>query len=360
MDFTPTEAQTALSELTRTILTRELTPARLSEADQSAHRFDCPLWTLLAEAGLLGLGVPEALGGSGHGVLEQCAVLHELGRAVAPVPYLAHTVATATLAAHGGTAWLPRALSGEAVYTVALTESAATTADPTPDGWLLNGTKTAVPHGLLADLFLVPATTPEGPRLFAVTPTDPGVTLERQDVVDGDQEALLDLSGTPLPADRQLTEGAHTFAHDRTLLAWSALQLGTTERALELTADHARTRIQFDRPIGQFQAVAQRLADAYVDVAAVRLTLWQAAWRVSEGLPASESLATAKFWAADAGHRVAHTAVHVHGGVGIDVTHSLHRYFVAAKRAEFALGGATEQLRVLGAELVRQAGPGRQ
>jgi alkylation response protein AidB-like acyl-CoA dehydrogenase len=97
--------------------------------------------------------------------------------------------------------------------------------------------------------------------------------------------------------------------------------------------------------------VAQRLADAYIDVEAVRLTMWEAAWRLEEGLPAAAEVATAKFWAADAGHRVAHTAVHVHGGTGIDLDGAIHRYFTAAKRTEFTLGGATAQLRRLGAEL---------
>jgi acyl-CoA dehydrogenase len=124
-----------------------------------------------------------------------------------------------------------------------------------------------------------------------------------------------------------------------------------TARALELTADYARERIQFGKPIGGFQAVAQRLADAYIDCEAVRLTMWQAAWRLAEGLPCAAEIATAKFWAADAGHRVAHTAVHVHGGVGIDLSHPAHRYFTAAKHCEFMLGGATLQLRRLGAEL---------
>ena len=110
------------------------------------------------------------------------------------------------------------------------------------------------------------------------------------------------------------------------------------ERALELTAAYAREREQFGRPIGSFQAVAQRLADAYIDVEAVRLTMWEAAWRVAERLPAPAEIATAKFWAADAGHRVAHTAVHVHGGTGIDVDAPTHRYFIAAKRNEFTLG----------------------
>jgi alkylation response protein AidB-like acyl-CoA dehydrogenase len=109
--------------------------------------------------------------------------------------------------------------------------------------------------------------------------------------------------------------------------------------------------VQFGKPIGGFQAVAQRLADAYIDTEAIRLTMWQAAWLLDEGLPCDSEVATAKFWAADAGHRVAHTAVHVHGGVGIDTDYPLHRYFVAAKHNEFALGGATTQLRRIGAAL---------
>ena len=133
-------------------------------------------------------------------------------------------------------------------------------------------------------------------------------------------------------------------------LLLGAAQAGVIERALELTAEHARTRVQFGRPIGAFQAVAQRLADAYIDVEAVRLTLWQAVWMLSSDEPGAEmAVATAKFWAAEAGHRVAHTAVHVHGGMGIDTSSPVHRYFTAAKHHEFALGGATVQLLRIGA-----------
>jgi acyl-CoA dehydrogenase len=138
----------------------------------------------------------------------------------------------------------------------------------------------------------------------------------------------------------------------RATVGHCAAQAGVVERALELTAEYARTRVQFGRPIGAFQAVAQRLAEAYIDAEAVRLTLWQAVWALdSDASSAGLAVATAKFWAAEAGHRVAHTAVHVHGGMGIDVTYPVHRYFVAAKRNEFALGGATAQLRRIGGAL---------
>jgi alkylation response protein AidB-like acyl-CoA dehydrogenase len=134
-------------------------------------------------------------------------------------------------------------------------------------------------------------------------------------------------------------------------LGRSAFQLGVVERALELTAQYAREREQFDRPIGSFQAVSSRLADGYIDVKALRLTVTQAAWRLSEDLPAELDVNTAAFWAAEAGHRVAHTTVHVHGGVGIDTDHPVHRYFLAAKETEFAVGGATGQLLRIGREL---------
>jgi hypothetical protein len=125
----------------------------------------------------------------------------------------------------------------------------------------------------------------------------------------------------------------------RATIGVCAQQLGVLERLLEMTAGYASERIQFGRPIGTFQAVAQRLADAFIDVEAVRLTMWQAALSRERA-----DIAVAKFWAADAGHRVAHTAVHIHGGVGIDLDSPVHRYFVMAKRLEFALGHATESL----------------
>ena len=137
----------------------------------------------------------------------------------------------------------------------------------------------------------------------------------------------------------------------RVTLGTCAYQVGVLEEALRVTAEYARERVQFGKPIGSFQAVAQRLADAYIDVKGARLTMWQAAWALSAGLDGDEEVAVAKFWAAEAGHRVAHTLVHVHGGVGLDRDHPVHRYFLAAKRAEFAYGGATAALRRLGSAL---------
>jgi alkylation response protein AidB-like acyl-CoA dehydrogenase len=339
--------------------------------------FDAGLWHELGKAGVLSAALPESAGGAGLGLLEQCSVLIELGRALAPVPYLPSIVLAASALARFGTPeqvarWAEPAARGELVLTAALTEGdvsepmAPTARSSGPDGG--NGTLgtvvTTVAAAPWADAFLVPADTPDGVRVFVVERGDEGVTVEAQELTDGVTAGRVVLDGVRLDADRLLggAESAGASGRGADVADWlmargtvglCALQLGVTGRALELTADYARNRVQFARPIGSFQAVAQRLADAWIDVEGIRLTMWQAAWRLAGNFPCTTEIATAKFWAADAGHRVAHTAVHIHGGMGIDTSYHLHRYFAAAKRYEFALGGATAQLRRIGADLVK-------
>jgi acyl-CoA dehydrogenase len=397
VDFAATDAQQALSTLTRGILADRVNPERLREIEAKGDRFDRTLWTDLADAGVLAAALPRPAGGDGFGILEQCSVLIELGRAVAPVPYLSTIVTAASALARFGNSrqidrWAAQAARGELVLTAALTDEGTVHAERIADRWILTGSQTTVPAAPYADLILVPALLDAAPNagpdpapnagldsvdgfrpdsaaktagsrratgrtaVFLISPTDEGVTLEPQRVAGGEGAGWLELANVTLPDDRLLgsiSAGAEIvewlLAHATVGLC--AMQLGVVERALEMTAEYARTRVQFGRAIGSFQAVAQRLADAYIDVEAIRLTMWQAAWRLSEGLPSQTEVSTAKFWAADAGHRVAHTAVHVHGGVGIDLDYPLHRYFLAAKHHEFALGSAVSHLRRLGAAL---------
>jgi 3-oxocholest-4-en-26-oyl-CoA dehydrogenase beta subunit len=369
MDFELSESQQELAALTRRILDDQVTQPRLRAAADSGVLFDRPLWSTLADAGVIAAALPDNIGGGGLDFLEQCSILIELGRAVAPVPYLTSVLSTAAIGYFGDdeqrSRWAAPAAAGELVLTAALAEDLVDSPE-TPQtraerverdggvgaGWRLNGSKAVVPYASVADAFLVPAGSDDGVKLFVVLPGDEGVSLEPQRLLDGDTVATLDLAGVEVDDTRHVAgrDVVHWLV-SRATVALAAFQTGVLERALELTADYARERKQFDRPIGSFQAVAQRLADAYIDVEAVRLTMWEAAWRIAEPLPCPTEIATAKFWAADAGHRVAHTVVHVHGGTGIDLDAATHRYFTAAKRTEFTLGGATAQLRRLGAEL---------
>jgi acyl-CoA dehydrogenase len=386
MDFSLSEAQTELAGLARKIL---------AEQDDAARQ-----WAELAAAGVLAAGLPEPLGGAGLGFLEQCSVLAEVGRAVSPTPYLSSLVLSAGAIATFGTVdqqdrWAAPAGDGSVVLTVALAEedsvdpaSPSTRAEPTvidtdgtggiAGGWRLYGVKTAVPALPRADLVLVPATVVtdggEGDGevlVFLVEPSDHGVSIAPQELTDslngaeGSDAGRLVLDGVHVDDSRVLGDPGRRgdvagWLVARGTVGLCAMQAGVAGRALELTAQYASQREQFGRAIGSFQAVAQRLADAYIDVEAVWLTMWQAAWlldtREHDDAGASAAVATAKFWAADAGHRVAHTAVHVHGGTGIDESYVLHRYFTAAKRAEFTLGGATEQLRRLGDLIATESG----
>src|SRR6202035_2629558 len=134
----------------------------------------------------------------------------------------------------------------------------------------------------------------------------------------------------------------------RALIGLCAIQLGVVERALRIAATYTTQREQFGRTIGSFQAVQQRMADGFIDVEAIRWTTWHAAWLVAQGRPADRAARIAKFWAADAGARVAATTQHLHGGSGIDTSYPLHRYFLWAKNNELALGPASAQLARLG------------
>ncbi|GAS94578.1 acyl-CoA dehydrogenase fadE27 [Mycolicibacterium canariasense] len=363
MDFTPTEASTDLGGLVRTITESVCTPEHQRALDGLEQRFDRELWGKLIDADVLSTAAPESVGGGGFGVLEQTAVLTALGRQLAAVPYLESAVLAAGALARFGSAalqqdWAAPAVNGAKIVTVALDGEmgegpvqAATESTAGP-GFRLTGTRTQVPYGPVADAFLVPAETASGTQVFLIAADDPGVTVSTLDTTGHGSVGHLEFGGTTVDAARIV--GGHEVLDWLTVhsaLGRSAFQLGVLERALELTALYAREREQFDRPIGSFQAVSARLADGYIDVKALRSTLTQAAWRLSEDLPADIDVASAAFWAADAGHRVAHTTVHVHGGVGIDMDHPIHRYFLAAKQTEFTLGGATGQLLRIGREL---------
>lgn len=218
-------------------------------------------------------------------------------------------------------------------------------------GWMLSGVKTQVPLAASAERILVAASVGEGHAgVFLVDPAGVGVVVQAQESVAMRPLARLTLSDAPGEPVGGF-EGTLNGLLLRARVGLAALQTGNASAALRLTADYATQREQFGRPIATFQAVSQRLADAYTDVEAMRLSTLQAAWAIEARRPPAEverSVAIAKYWAADGGHRVLSTAQHVHGGIGIDLDHGLHRHFRLGKYVEFTLGSAGDQLRALG------------
>lgn len=373
MDFSFNDEQEAVRELSRRIFTDLSSHERLREleAEPEGDRFDRKLWAELASAGLLGIGLPEECGGAGLGFVETGLVVEAAGLTAAYVPAIETLAAAAPAVARFGSEaqrrrWLPGVVTGEVVLTTALAElggspfAPSVTAERDGAGWVLSGAKACVPSGTIADAVLVPARVePDALGVFIVPVEANGVTRERQTANTGQPEVLLTLASTPVGEENLLgglEEGGAVveWLVQRSTAAIALAQAGAVESALALVAEYTKTREQFDKPIATFQAVGQRAADAYVDTEAIRLTAWQAAWRLDRGLPADKELAIAKFWAADGGQRVVHAAVHLHGGVGVDRDYPLHRFFLMTKHYELTLGGATEQLLHLGAVLAAE------
>jgi alkylation response protein AidB-like acyl-CoA dehydrogenase len=372
MDFSFTEAQTAVAGLAKRIFEERLGPAAMKALEADPERFDRKIWGELAQAGLLGMSIPEAHGGAGHGLLELCALLEEAGAAVAPLPLWETLVLGAmTIERFGSDAqrarFLPRVATGECILTAALAEPdgddpmhVKTTARMNGGTWKLDGVKTCVPAGSLAERILVPATTGASTLgLFLVDPRAAGVKLERQIATTGDVQYRVSFTGAHVPSEDVVGDpscGAAILEGliPRATVALCAMELGIAGRALKTTATYTTSRHQFERPIATFQAVAQRAADAFIDVEAIRVTTWQAAWRLSEGLPADEAVAIAKLFAAEAGHRVVYAAQHLHGGMGFDVEYPLYRYYLRSKLIELTLGSGSVHLARLGTRLAEE------
>jgi alkylation response protein AidB-like acyl-CoA dehydrogenase len=265
-------------------------------------------WSELASSNLLGIPLSEDVGGSGLGMVELALLLVEQGRVVAPLP-LWPTLVAAMAVDHfdiDRAALLPRVIAGDAVLSIAL------------------GDGVAVPYGAEAEALLV------GRTLEAPKGVEPVVTT------DGQPAALVGNSGAIDP-----------WVRDRVLVALGALQVGVCEAALQQTATYVSEREQFGRPIATFQAVAQRAADAYIDVEAMRVTMLAAAWKLDAGADAAGDVRVAKWWAAEGGHRVVHAVQHLHGGIGSDVEYPIHRYFLWGKQLAVMLGAGSEQLAAL-------------
>jgi alkylation response protein AidB-like acyl-CoA dehydrogenase len=277
-------------------------------------------WEELAKADLLGLCLPEAHGGSGHGIFELGLILEEQGRAGVHLPILP-TVLTAMAIAEFGTdeqraKFLPGVIAGDTVLTAVLDDAL-----------------TYAPYAEDAAAVLV------GDKLVPSS----ALTIEALHTTSGEPQGLVQVSGE----GEQLAVDPE-WLRERWMAGLCMLQAGICAKALALTAEYTTGREQFGKPVATFQAVAQRAADAYIDTEGVRLSAYHAAWRLAEDLPAANEVAVAKFWAADGGTRVMLAAQHLHGGIGVDTDYPLHTFTTWTKQIELTLGSATPSLVRLG------------
>jgi len=367
MRFSYSDDQEALRQGARRFLEAHAPSARVRRA-ADGDGFDAELWRRAsAELGWPALTIAEAHGGAGLGAVELSALLEETGRALAPIPLFSTVCLGATPIALGGTpaqqaAHLPRIAEGT-VATLALAEADGrwdTTAvharaHATASGFRLDGRKSMVPDGHLADLFLVAARTGAALELFLVEKDAPG--LERRLLPGLDRtRRFAELTLTAVPAERlgHAGTGARTLARtlDRAAIALGAEQVGAAERCLDLAVDYAKTRQQFGRAIGSFQAVKHRLADVFVAVESARSALYYASFAASVDDPELPVLAAVcKATCSEAFFRAAADSIQVHGGIGFTSEHDAHLYFKRARASQALFGSPADRLERVAAHL---------
>jgi alkylation response protein AidB-like acyl-CoA dehydrogenase len=340
---------------------------------------DLRLWRrLCVEVGVAGLAVPERFGGAGAGPVEVAIVAEELGRALAGTPMLGSAVlATQALLASGDERacadLLPALADGSAIAALAWTTSAghwdptevASQAKTVPNGdWIIDGEAHYVLDGDVATALLVPALTADGTGLFAVQPAQPAVTCSACISVDQTRRlAVVRLAGAvgtriglaPVLANTVLANTGVVLlaARDAACSALAAEQAGAAARALEITVEFTKTRVQFGRPIGSFQALQHRLADLHVLVQAARSVAFAAAEAAAIGAPdVPLRAATAKAYCSEALQQVSAEMLQLHGAIAMTWEHEAHRYFKRAHGDAQLLGQPAEHVERIAAAVV--------
>ena len=352
MEFSLTEEQAAIADLAGKVFREHGSDEHVRHLAEAGQTVDAHLWQTLQGTGLASLALPEAQGGAGMGMLELALVLQAQGRHVHTIEGLAdasgplHPVQQAFTECHAlqcGFCTPGLATEFEAHVGLRATRDA--------QGWSLDGHLHAVlldpSHAWLA----LPARTDNGLRLVLLPTDQAGMTRTSGVLTDLQPVCDLVFSAVRVAPDSVLDAAAIDWLMPRMACCIAALQLGVVEEALRRAAAYVGEREQFGRPLGSFQALAVRAADAYIEVELLRSALWQLAWRLDQGLPATAAARVAKHQSSQAGYIVGHTAQHFHGGVGADLQYPIHRFYLKSQALSHIGGSAQAQLALIGQAL---------
>jgi alkylation response protein AidB-like acyl-CoA dehydrogenase len=364
MDISLSEAQELLQGSARDFLQKEC-PIRLVRAMEADDRgYDPSLWKQMGDLGWIGLVLPEEYGGSGGTMMDLVVLLEEFGRALVPGPFVPTVVQVGLPILWAGTeqqkrGYLPRLAQGELIGTMAWYEPSATsqpsgidaTASQQGEDYVLNGTKLCVPFAHAADYLLTVAhtgtgaTPADGISLFLVDAKSPGVAITKLRTIADDHQCEVVLTDVRVPRSQVLGEPGKGWAIINQVLQYGAVakcaeMVGIAQQAFEISLNYAKTRVQFGRPIGSFQAIKHKLANMVIDVDGSRYVTYRAAWLLGEGLPAGHESAVAKAWTNEACRRVVKDSQQVHGGIGYTKEYDLQLYTRRAKAAEIAFDDA--------------------
>ena len=364
MDFGFSEEQEMLRDAAKRFLADTCSTkfVRQMMADESAH--DAGFWRKLVGLGWPGLLIPEEYGGQGGTFLDMTVIAEEAGKALVPGPFFAAALLGAPIVIEGGSdaqkkELLPKMANGEYIATVAIAEAAGRfdaggielKAGKKGADYTLSGEKFFVPDAHVADCIVVAARSTDsgedGVTLLMVPAKQPGVTITQLKTVDMTRRLChVKLDGAMVSGANLLgKEGQGWPILRRTLdiatAALSAEMVGTAQKALDIAVDYAKTRVQFGKPIGSFQAVKHKCVDMMVAVENTRSLTYYACWTVDERLSeAATAVPMAKAYASDMAKNVTSEAIQVHGGIGFTWEHDMHLYHRRALAGEANFGNA--------------------
>ncbi|MCK4964190.1 MAG: acyl-CoA/acyl-ACP dehydrogenase [Dehalococcoidia bacterium] len=376
MDLGFSEEQEMLRKTARDFLETECPTSLVKEMAEDEQGYTAGLWGKMAELGWMGLALPEEYDGMGMSFLDLAVLLEEMGRACLPGPFFSTVVLGGLTILEAGNEeqkkdLLPKIAAGEAILTMALTEPSASydpasitvKAVPDKDDYVISGTKLFVENANIADYLICVTRTrdgagkdEEGITLFLVDGKSPGIATTLLKTIAGDKQCEVTFDNVRVPQKNMLGErdkGWPVVAKilQKATVAKCAEMIGGAQATLDMSVAYAKERIQFGRPIGSFQAIQHHCANMVTDVDGSRFITYQAAWKVSEGLPATMEVSMAKAWVSEAYRRVTQLGHQIHGGIGFCIDHDMPLYFKRAKAAEPTFGSADWHREIVAREL---------
>ncbi|MCJ0902831.1 acyl-CoA dehydrogenase family protein [Rhodococcus sp. ARC_M6] len=363
MDFELNDEQTMLRDTTREVLSRSYDAEKRNAVSATEAGWSADVWKQLAELGLLGLPFAEADGGMGAGPVETMVVMTELGRALAPEPYLGGVLTPGGVIAAVGSAeqrsrYLPLLSEGTALAAFAHAEpgtrwpvaAVSTTATASAAGWTINGVKNPVLQGDSADVVIVTATLPDGGTgLFLVDAEGAGVsrtTFTTHDGRRGAQFAFTDAAAEPLGEGGDASS-AIVEAEVRAQAALCAEAIGVMTEALRLTTEYLKQRKQFGVSLSKFQALTHRAADMYVTLELASSMSLYATMSIADGVIDPVVASRAKLAVGRAAHQIGQESIQMHGGIGMTAEYPVGHYVSRLVAIEHTLGASDDHLRVL-------------
>ncbi|HET8943674.1 MAG TPA: acyl-CoA dehydrogenase [Dehalococcoidia bacterium] len=361
MDLGLDEQQEMLKNFARDFLEKECPESLVREMEEDEKGYSPQLWKGMAQQGWMGLIIPEKYGGTDMNLCELVVLLEEFGRALVPGPFISTVVLGGVPVMEAGTDqqkdWvLPKIASGELIMTMALTEPSAKwtadgvtlTAKKEGNDYVLNGTKLFVPDAHVSDRMIVVTRTggsgEDGITLFFVDSKAPGIKFEQLKTIAADKQSEVTFENVKVPAENMLgQEGKGWPIVQKTqkvaTVAACAYLVGLSQMDFDTTLNYAKERVQFGRPIGSFQAIQHKLADAVIDVDGSRFITYKAAWSLQEGEPDADlMISMAKAWTSDASRRVVAHGQQIHGGIGFTKEYKIQLYFRRQKWMELMWG----------------------